>query len=153
MSQSQSSPKFSILTLIFAVLFLLTAGYLVYSLMWGKTAQLSSQVEQLKAISETQQMKLDSVMAVNDILMEHSESMEGTFYEVQIGAFEHFDLDKYMEDFAKLRGLMHDGLNKYTIARFRSKAKADRFMKDMKKIGVSDAFVAKYVDGERTKVF
>ncbi|MEM6723751.1 MAG: hypothetical protein AAF598_06910 [Bacteroidota bacterium] len=73
----------------------------------------------------------------------------GIFFEVQIGAFEYFDLRAYLEDFVRLKEVDEEGMYKYVLGRFRSYEDAKAFRKDMQNIGVKDAFIIALVDGQR----
>lgn len=73
----------------------------------------------------------------------------GIFFEVQIGAFEYFDLRNYLEDFVRLKEVDEEGMYKYVLGRFRSYEDAKAFRKDMQTIGVKDAFIVALVDGQR----
>lgn len=73
----------------------------------------------------------------------------GIFFEVQIGAFESFDLQNYMESFVRLKEVNEAGMYKYVLGRFRSFNDAKAFRSDVQKMGVKDAFIVALVDGSR----
>ncbi|MEO1435907.1 MAG: hypothetical protein AAFV80_10250 [Bacteroidota bacterium] len=73
----------------------------------------------------------------------------GIFFEVQIGAFEYFDLRAYLEDFVRLKEVDEAGMYKYVLGRFRSYEDAKAFRKDVQNMGVKDAFIVALVDGQR----
>jgi hypothetical protein len=141
---------------VLAVLFLLSVAYSVLSEVkaplfgkWPKIASensvLKQQVEDLNALKPT----LDSLIAANNILVEQTDVKDGVFFEVQIGAFEHFNLDKYMQELARLRKEEVDVINKYTLGKFRDFKMAKAFNEDIKKMGVADAFIVGKIDGQR----
>lgn len=73
-------------------------------------------------------------------------------FEVQIGAFREFDLGQYADELVRLRGTNEYGLNKYVLGRFHRFEDAERFLNDVRKMGVKDAFIAGVVNGQRTTV-
>ncbi|QHT66631.1 hypothetical protein GXP67_08165 [Rhodocytophaga rosea] len=147
---------FTITTIVLAVLFLLSVAYVVLSEVkaplfgkWPKIASentvLKQQVEDLNALKPT----LDSVIAANNILVEQTDTQQGVFFEVQIGAFEHFNLDQYAQELARLKKEEVDVMDKYTLGKFRDFKMAKAFNEDIKKMGVVDAFIVGKVDGQR----
>lgn len=148
--QKQEKKGIPMVLFILVLLLLLAAiGYVVYDMQWGAKSKMQVEIQAKDDKIEELSLRVDSLTEINDILAEHNPSMSGTFYEVQIGAFQEFNLDKYMEEFANLKGEVHNGMDKYTLAKFRSKAKAQRFRNDIKKMGIQDAFIVKKRDGER----
>lgn len=74
----------------------------------------------------------------------------GLVYKVQVGAFVHFDINKYLKDTGEnFEGENADGMNKYTMGKFKEFALAEAFMKDIKKMGIKDAWVVPLIDGRR----
>jgi hypothetical protein len=147
---------FTITTIVLAVLFLLSVAYIVLSEVkaplfgkWPKMASenavLKQQMEDLNALKPT----LDSVMAANNILVEQTDTQQGVFFEVQIGAFEHFNLDQYAQELARLKKEEVDVMDKYTLGKFRDFKMAKAFNEDIKKMGVVDAFIVGKIDGQR----
>lgn len=73
----------------------------------------------------------------------------GDAFKVQFGLYEKFDLNPYF-DKAKFIGYEKvEGLNRYVISYFETEEQAQSFVKDIRKMGIRDAFVAKYTDGAR----
>lgn len=79
---------------------------------------------------------------------------KGTHFEVQIGAFQFFDLHKYRPGFNQSFREEHDKdeLDKYTIAKFRSYAEAQSFRNDIIRLGIDDAWIVAKVDGKRVDI-
>jgi hypothetical protein len=103
-----------------------------------------------------QSKKLDSLELVNlklkqsnDLLLENAfhQSEQGIYYEVQIGSFKDFNLDKYQEELAALKQEKVDGKTKLLLGRFRSFKKALLFENDMKRLGLKGAFIIGRIDG------
>lgn len=72
---------------------------------------------------------------------------EGVFLEVQLGAFQNFNLDEYLSEMAAIRQEKHDGKNKLLLGRFTDLNKALRFENDLKRIGVEGAFIVGRING------
>jgi len=73
----------------------------------------------------------------------------GLVYTVQIGAFVHFDINKYLQETENFEGETADGMNKYLLGRFKEVEVAENFKKDIRKMGIRDAWVVPYIDGVR----
>lgn len=84
----------------------------------------------------------------NDLLVENSDRMDGIFFEVLVGGFEDFNIDRYLSDLAKIRNEPYNGSNHIVVARFRSFKKALLFENDLKRIGVKDIKIVGLVDGK-----
>jgi hypothetical protein len=143
-------------TIIFAILFILSLAYIIISEVnepfFGKWPQMAKDNRQLKLqLNELIGLKpaMDSLVTVNNILIEQSDTQEGVFFEVQIGAFEHFKLDQYMQELARLKKEQIDMMDKYTLGKFRTFKTAQEFNSDIKKMGILDAFIVGKVNGQR----
>ncbi len=73
-------------------------------------------------------------------------------FEVQIGAFEHFHIDAYESELMRLREVRENGVSKYVLGTFIRYDDAQAFLRDVHKMGISDAFIAGIVDGQRATV-
>lgn len=74
---------------------------------------------------------------------------EGVVYKVQFGLYEKFNINKYFEKPRYIGYETVDGLNRYIISYFSSEEVAMQFVEDVRRMGIKDAFVAKYINGER----
>jgi hypothetical protein len=149
-------------TLVVSLLLLVGAvGYLVFSEvkqpLFGKWPRMAREYEvmvtQIDTLNHLKQ-EYDSLREVNNILVENATPSisAGVFFEVQIGAFQNFDLQKYGEDLARLRGETEEGMNKYVLGRFRNFKRAQAFKTDVQRMGVSDAFIVATIDGRRVEL-
>ena len=142
-------------------------------------AQYKSMIENYKATIDTNEAQLDAskkeMLAVNTKLFNTEKELAsvkqeleecknkpvptcpdpgatpktGTVYKVQFGLYEKFDLTGYF-DAAKYMGVEKvEGLNRYLLGYFDTEEQAEHFVADMRKMGIKDAFVAKYTDGAR----
>ena len=74
---------------------------------------------------------------------------KGTVYKVQIGLYKEFNINKYFEQPRFIGYEEVDGMNRYIISYFPDEEVAKNFVADVRKMGIKDAFVSKYIDGER----
>jgi len=78
---------------------------------------------------------------------------KGVVFKVQIGAFKNKNLAKYFENNPNFGGEAKDGEpQKLTIGIFRDYWEADTFKKYMREMGVKDAWIVPYKDGQRVEI-
>jgi hypothetical protein len=80
-------------------------------------------------------------------LASQSSAPQGVFFEIQIGTFQTFNLNEYLNELAELRQETFDGKNKFLLGRFTDYDKALRFENDIKRMGFKDAFIAGRIEG------
>ncbi len=74
----------------------------------------------------------------------------GVVFKVQIGAFRNKDLSKYFNMTPNFSGETDpDGVQHITLGHFRDYWKADTFKKYLREMGVNDAWIVPYKDGQR----
>jgi hypothetical protein len=79
-----------------------------------------------------------------------SASASGIVYKVQVGAFKNKDLSKYFENNKNFSGDTDaDGTKKYTLGAFTDYWEADNFKKYLREMGVEDAWIVAYKNGQR----
>lgn len=77
----------------------------------------------------------------------------GVVFKVQIGAFRNKNLQKYFDNNPNLGGEARNGEpQRITIGIFRDYWEADEFKKYMREMGVKDAWIVPYRDGERVEI-
>ncbi len=76
----------------------------------------------------------------------------GVVFKVQIGAFTQKDLSKYKDNTRNFSEEQEGGVRKYTIGVFREYWDADTFKKYLREMGVKDAWVVSYRDGQRVPI-
>ncbi|MBK7149310.1 MAG: hypothetical protein IPH78_10950 [Bacteroidetes bacterium] len=76
-------------------------------------------------------------------------AQKGTVYKVQIGLYKEFNINKYFDQPRYIGYEEVDGMNRYIISYFPDESVATQFVEDVRKMGVKDAFVSKYIDGVR----
>lgn len=75
----------------------------------------------------------------------------GVVFKVQIGAYTKKDLSNY-SDVQNFSQEQQDGLNKFSIGSFRDYWEADTFKKYLREMGVKDAFIVSFKDGQRVDI-
>ena len=73
----------------------------------------------------------------------------GIVYKVQFGLYKKFNITKYFNIPKHIGYETEDGLNRYVISDFHDEKVAANFVEDVRRMGIKDAFVAKYIDGKR----
>jgi len=105
--------------------------------MRGEMLSYKSELEQLKAAPAANSMDFS----------------KGVVFKVQIGAFKNKDLSKYFDNNPNFGGeATNKGEQKFTIGIFRDYWEADKFKKYMREMGVKDAWIVPYKDGERVDI-
>ena len=78
---------------------------------------------------------------------------KGVVFKVQIGAFKNKDLKKYFDNNPNFGGeAAEKGDQKLTIGVFRDYWEADTFKKYMRDMGVKDAWIVPFRDGQRVEI-
>lgn len=125
--------------------------------------ELGDEVEELKAklaamTAEKQELedKLETLELQNASLKKNGISAAlptGTVYQVQMGYYEYLDLVSFNAKLKTVKAEEIDGAKRYIIGYFENVMDAVQFSNDVKKLGVRDAFVTQYVDGQRNMNF
>ncbi len=157
LSRLESNNK-SLTFLLFTVfiMLILAIGYIIYAEveqpLFGKWPEIAKEKENLEVENTRIKAVTDSVTTANNFLMENSPYYNGVFFEVQIGAFEHFDLKEYEQNLGSLKIDTMQYMNKYTLGKFRELNNALAFEKDIERLGITDAFIVAKINGERVEV-
>lgn len=96
----------------------------------------------------TLQKRIIKLKLENEILLQGSENLDGIFFEVQIGNFSDFTLDAYKDELQALHEDKTMKGSKFCLGRFRSFQKAMLFENDIKKMGITNAFIVGRIDGK-----
>jgi len=78
---------------------------------------------------------------------------QGIVYGVQVGNYKTLDLREFFNSNKGLRTETYTDGNAYVIGNFTTVEEAIQFVKDIRKLGVKDAFVTQYIDGVRVVKF
>ncbi len=117
----------------------------------ARIAELEDQLSQLRgqlaqARAEIQQLRETPVINPMDF-------SKGVVFKVQVGAFKNKDLSKYFDNNPNFGGEVRENEpQRITIGIFRDYWEADQFKKYMREMGVKDAWIVPYKDGQRVDI-
>lgn len=116
----------------------------------AKIAELEDQLSQVRGQLTAANAELTSLKENPSASMDFS---KGVVFKVQIGAFKNKNLAKYFENNPNFGGEAKDKEpQKLTIGIFRDYWEADTFKKYMREMGVKDAWIVPYQDGQRVEI-
>lgn len=129
----------------------------------AEVADLEAQIAKLKedlATVEAQNEELhrkvaDLNLKYDNLLksMPTTDLPDGTVYQVQMGYYQQLDLVSFNNKLKVVKAEEVDGAKRYVIGYFEDLMDAWQFASDIKALGIEDAFVTQYVDGERNMDF
>lgn len=124
------------------------------STMSNKDARIVELEDQLtQARNELTSTKAEIASLKENPVVNEMDYSKGIVFKVQIGAFRNKDLSKYFENNPNFGGEKgEDGAQRYTIGIFRDYWEADTFKKYMREMGVKDAWIVPYKDGQRVDI-
>ncbi|MBL7842544.1 MAG: Ezrin/radixin/moesin family protein [Cyclobacteriaceae bacterium] len=117
----------------------------------ARIAELEDQLSQMRgqltaARAELAQLKENPVINPMDF-------SRGVVFRVQVGAFKNKDLSKYFDNNPNFGGEVRENEpQRVTIGIFRDYWEADQFKKYLREMGVKDAWIVPYRDGQRTEI-
>ncbi len=117
----------------------------------GQIARLEDQLRAKQYSVDSMQSEIIRLKAAYEAEKKQSrlDVMPGLVFKVQIGAFRLFDMRKYAQDNPFFETEALGDINRYTVGRFRDLALAEAFQKDIRRLGVRDAWIVPYKDGVR----
>lgn len=117
----------------------------------AKIAELNDQLSKMRSeltATRAELAQLKEAPPVNPM-----DFSKGVVFKVQVGAFKNKDLSKYFENNPNFGGEVKEGEpQKITIGIFRDYWEADTFKKYMRDMGVKDAWIVPYKDGQRVEI-
>lgn len=120
----------------------------------AKIAELEDQISRMRSeltATKAELAQLKEAPPVNPM-----DFSKGVVFKVQVGAFKNKDLSKYFENNPNFGGEAADKdknePQKITIGIFRDYWEADTFKKYMREMGVKDAWIVPYKDGQRVEI-
>lgn len=117
----------------------------------AKIAELEDQLARLR--SELTAAKAELAQLKESPVINPMDFSKGVVFKVQIGAFKNKDLKKYFDNNPNFGGEATDkGEQKLTIGVFRDYWEADTFKKYMRDMGVKDAWIVPFKDGQRVEI-
>jgi nucleoside-specific outer membrane channel protein Tsx len=106
----------------------------------GENTSLQSKVEQAERKVE---------VVVQEKVAAQSAVPSGLGFKIQIGAYKNFKVNQYFDKPKSLGTEDIDGYNKYIVGYFSTLEEAQAFQKDVKKMGIQDAWIVPYSGGQR----
>ena len=117
----------------------------------SRIAELEDQITKMRGEMLSYKSELDQLKAVP--AANSMDFSKGVVFKVQIGAFKNKDLSKYFDNNPNFGGEATDkGEQKFTIGIFRDYWEADKFKKYMREMGVKDAWIVPFKDGQRVDI-
>lgn len=121
----------------------------------SKDAQIAKLLSEIKEAESKSAGKPAQVSVTNSSSATGNKTVQNSsiLYKVQIGAFRNKDLKKYLDNHPNFSGdTDSDGTRKYTLGAFTDYWEADRFKKYLREMGVKDAWIVAYKNGERIPI-
>lgn len=116
------------------------------------TKELEADNRRLQAEVDTLKVQVQELREANNLLRVNLGQRPEVGFEVQIGAFEHFNVAAYESEMMRLREVNEHGVTKYVLGTFIRFEDAESFLRDVRKMGIHDAFIAGIVGGQRATV-
>ena len=117
----------------------------------AKIAELNDQLSKMR--SELTAVKSELAQLKEAPPVNAMDFSKGVVFKVQVGAFKNKDLSKYFANNPNFGGEVKEGEpQKITIGIFRDYWEADTFKKYMRDMGVKDAWIVPYRDGQRVEI-
>ena len=119
----------------------------------GQVKQLEDKVQKLeKDLTEAKTTPTEQPQNVPMASSEDGQYDQGLVFRVQIGAYQNRSLAEYdtSENFKEENG--PNNMQMYTLGNFRDYWEADKFKKYLRAMGVKDAWIVPYEDGQRRPI-
>ncbi|MDA0196615.1 MAG: Ezrin/radixin/moesin family protein [Bacteroidetes bacterium] len=117
-----------------------------------QVAEYQNQMATLRSELETAKSKAAQAQQAQVQQPTNIKDESGVVFKVQIGAFKNKDLSKYLDKGDEFQGEDTEGLKKYTLGVFRDYWEADTFKKYLREMGVKDAWIVSFRDGQRVPI-
>ncbi|RUA33923.1 MAG: Ezrin/radixin/moesin family protein [Bacteroidetes bacterium] len=119
----------------------------------AEIAAAKAEAQEAKAMAEAQRQRANEMAnKAKNAQNQEPEALDesGTWFKVQVGAFENIDMSEYFKNNPNFSGEeTEEGLQRITLGRFRDYWEADTFKKHLREMGVKDAWIVPYKDGTR----
>lgn len=115
--------------------------------------QLKDQIRRLETQLQEARAELEAQPEVENVPVVSNEYDQGLVFRVQIGAYRDKNLEQYLSTSENFNGETDpQGLQIYTLGNFRDYWEADKFKKYLRAMGVKDAWIVPYRDGNRVPI-
>ena len=121
----------------------------------SKINDLQDQVSRMQTAYQAAQNEIEKLKAVpekpayNPDLINGEDFSKGVVFKVQVGAFRKVDLAKYANSSKEFSEEVDEELRKYVIGNFRNYEDANILKRYLREMGVEDAWIVPYKDGQR----
>lgn len=119
----------------------------------AEIAAAKAEAQEAKAMAEAQRQRANEMASkAKDSKNQEPQALDesGTWFKVQVGAFENIDMSEYFKNNPNFSGEeTEEGLQRITLGRFRDYWEADKFKKTLRKMGVKEAWIVPYKEGVR----
>lgn len=118
----------------------------------ARIAELEDQLSKMRGQLNSAQAEIAQLKAA-PAKVNPMDFSRGVVFKVQVGAFKNKDLAKYFDNNPNFGGEVKDNEpQRVTIGIFRDYWEADQFKKYLREMGVKDAWIVPYRDGQRTEI-
>ncbi|MBK6265895.1 Ezrin/radixin/moesin family protein [Marivirga sp. S37H4] len=117
-----------------------------------KNAQISAAQAEAQEAKAMAQAATERAQEMSNQPQKNPEALDesGTWFKVQVGAFENIDMSEYFKNNPNFSGeTTEEGFQRITLGRFRDYWEADKFKKVLRKMGVKEAWIVPYKEGTR----
>jgi septal ring factor EnvC (AmiA/AmiB activator) len=116
--------------------------------------QLKDQIRRLETQLKEAQAELAAKPEIENVpITQENQYDQGLVFRVQIGAYRDKNLEQYLSTSENFNGETDpQGLQIYTLGNFRDYWEADKFKKYLRAMGVKDAWIVPYRDGNRVPI-
>lgn len=124
--------------------------------MEDENTRLKTAVSYLEEQNNLLKMQIDELDARYSALLEKQNNTslpDGIAYQVQMGYYQYLNLASFNEQMKTIKAEEVDGAKRYVVGHFLELEDAIQFRDDIKKLGIEDAFVSQYINGERNMKF
>jgi vacuolar-type H+-ATPase subunit I/STV1 len=119
----------------------------------ARIAELEDQLSQMRSQLSSARAEIAQLKANPSANISPMDFSRGVVFKVQVGAFKNKDLSKYFDNNPNFGGEVRENEpQRVTIGIFRDYWEADEFKKYMREMGVKDAWIVPYRDGQRVEI-
>jgi DNA repair ATPase RecN len=118
----------------------------------AEISELEGDLTELRAELSNARSTINDMQADMPQVASSENAIPGVVFKVQIGAFRNKDLSKYFDNHPNFAGEISDGTQKITLGQFSDYWEADTFKKYLREMGVKDAWIVPYKDGQRVPI-
>jgi hypothetical protein len=118
-----------------------------------ESEKLKAEIKQLRSNMDSATKPEKNTVDATRAGIQRAGEPQGLIFKVQIGAFKNKNLAKYLDNSPNFSGdIDQDGTKKYTLGYFSDYWEANRFKKYLREMGVKDAWIVSYKDGQRVEI-